>query len=212
MTMRKTGKFTARAMLAAGGLLLGAAVAAQELPDARQAQKQLFKTNKRAVVLRVLRPDLVPDSYRAALEKAVAIQKYYEAMAASPSEGMLAKSATLAINFHSTDAARAAAIAGCNAKKKEESEACVVIAEFLPRGYEEPRAFSLSYNATEAFRKYRRAGKPKSFAISPSTGEWGEAVKAASSAAADAAALEACAARAARALAGAGDCRVVSRN
>ena len=197
-------------IIGAGALLLAGGVAAQELPNAREAQKQLFKTNKRSVILRVLRPDLVPDSYKSALEMATGIQKYYEAMAASPTEGMLAKSATLAINFHSAAAAREAAIAGCNAKKKEESEDCVVIAEFLPKGYDGPRAFSLSYNATEAFRKYRRAGKPKSFAISPSTGEWGEAVKAASSAAADQAALAACAAKAAKS--GAEDCRLVSRN
>lgn len=190
--------------------LQAGAAAAQQLPNAREAQKQLFKTGKRAVILRVLRPDLVPAAYKGALEKATGIQKYYEAMAASPSEGMLAKSATLAINHHSAAAAGAAAIAGCNAKKKEDSEDCVVIAEFLPKGYKQPRAFSLSFNATEAFRKYRRAGKPKSFAISPMSGEWGEAVKAGSSAEADAAALAACAAKAAKS--GAEDCRVVSRD
>jgi hypothetical protein len=197
-------------VLGFGLALMGSIAFAQEVPKARDAQKQLFKVGKRAVELKVLRPDLVPDNYKAALETAVGIQKYYEAMAASPSEGMLASSATLAVNYHSAETAGVAAIAGCNAKKKEESEPCVVIAEFLPKGYDGPRAFSLSFNATEAFRKYRRAGKPKAFAISPATGEWGQAVKAGSIAAADQAALAACAVLAAKKEAG--DCRIVSRD
>jgi len=177
---------------------------AQEVPNARDAAKQLFKTGKRATIVNILRPDLVPESLLSALKQAPQIQKYYEAFAASPSEGMSAPSAFLAVNYHSAAGAHAAAISVCNAKKKKASQGCVVVAEFLPKGYTEPRAFSLSANATVAFKKYRRAGKNKAFAISEATGQWGQAVKAASTVAAQSAALAECTAK------GAKDCRIVS--
>ena len=187
------------------------AAQAQDLPTAAEARKDLYKTGKRVTIVRILVPDLVPAPYKTALEKAASIQKYYEAMAASPSEGMLAASASHAANHHSAAAAHEAAIAGCNAKKKSGSKACVVVAEFLPKTYEGPRDFSLSANATEVFGKsYRRARGDKAFAISPQTGNWGEAVKAGSLEAARAEALAACAAKAAKA--GAKDCVLVSEN
>lgn len=188
--------------------LAGGAVA-DDLPDAKTAQKMLFKTNKRSTIVNILAPELVPAPYKDALEKAVAVQHYYEAMAASPDEGMLAASAFLASNHHNAAAAHAAAIAGCNAKKAKSAKTCVVVAEFLPKGYDGPRAFSLSFAATAEFTKtYRRAGKPKAFAISPTAGSWGFAVKADTSDAAMEAALADCAAKAAAV--GAKDCVVVS--
>lgn len=184
---------------------------AADLPDARTVAKGLYKTGKRAVETRVLHPDLVPAPYVSALEKAASVQNYYEAMAISADEGMLASSAFLAINFHTREAAAKAAIAGCNAAKKKSSKSCVVLAEFLPKKYNGPGVVSLSYNASEVFAKsYRRAGKPKSFAISPSSGEWGLAVKAASNDAADTAALADCAAKAKKK--GFADCVLVSRD
>ncbi len=182
---------------------------AQDLPGAKVAAKQLFKTNKKSTIVRILVPDLVPEVYQAALQNAASIQRYYEAMAASPSEGLIGGSAAHAINHHTAAAAHAAAISGCNAKKKKASKPCVVVAEFLPKSYSGPRSFSLSANASEAFaKKYKRAGKSKAFAISPSTGHWGEATKAASVEAAGTAALAACAAKAAKD--GGEDCVIVS--
>ena len=93
-------------------------VSAAELPSAKDAAKQLYKTGNRSTEVRILHPELVPEAYKGALEKAASIQHYYEALAASPTEGMLAPSAVHAINHHTAAAAHAAAIAGCNAKKK----------------------------------------------------------------------------------------------
>ena len=87
----------------------GAALADEGLP-AKIVAKELYKTGKRVTIVRMLQPELIPGIYKVALEKAAKIQKYYEAMAASPDEGMLAKSASHAINHHSAKAAHAAAI------------------------------------------------------------------------------------------------------
>ena len=186
----------------------GAAMA-EDLPDAKSLAKALYKTGKRATMVNILQPDMVPAPYKAALENAVEIQHYFEAMAASPDEGMLAGSAFLATNHHTAAAAHASAIAGCNAKKKSGSKSCVVIAEFLPKDYKGPGVFSMSYTANEYFAKeFRRAKAPKAFAISPSAGSWGAADGAASTEAAQAAALADCSAKAAKV--GAKDCKLIS--
>ena len=184
----------------------GAALA-QDLPSARDAQKMLYKAGKNTTELRILHPELIPDNYKIALQQATSLQKFFEAFAVSPTEGMLAPSGTQAINFHTAESAHVAAIAGCNKKKKKASADCVVVAEFLPKGYKGPSAFSLSYNATDEFTgPYKRAGKSKAFAISPSTGNWGVMIKAASPSEAQSGALADCNAKP-----GAnGDCVVVS--
>lgn len=209
MAQRGDGMISKLIGLAAASLMMAGAVAAQELPSAKMASKQLYKTRKNSTIVRILVPDLVPAPYQAALENAAKLQKYYEAMAASPTEGMLAESAVHAINHHSAAAAHKAAISGCNAKKKKASKSCVVIAEFLPKGYTGPQSFSLSFNASDLFaKKYKRAGKSKAFAISTSTGHWGDDVKADSVEAAKSAALAACATKAAKD--GGDDCAIVS--
>ncbi len=185
----------------------GAALADEGLP-AKIVAKELYKTGKRVTIVRMLQPELIPGIYKVALEKAAKIQKYYEAMAASPDEGMLAKSASHAINHHSAKAAHAAAITACNAKKKDASKDCVIVAEFLPKGYKGSKAFSLSMNATEIFAKaYKRARKNKAFAASASSGHWGEAVKQGSLEEARLAALAACEAKTK-----AKDCKIISEN
>jgi len=186
-------------------------ISAQDLPGAKELAKQLFKTGKNKTVVRILHPELVPSQFTDAMQAAAKVQHFYEAMAVSPDEGMLANSATHAVNHHSAAAAHTAALTACNAQKKKASEPCVVMAEFLPKGYEGPRAFSLSYNATEVFaKKYKRAGKPKAFAVSATTGHWGQAVKADSSQEARSIALADCAVKAAKA--GGEDCVIVSEN
>ena len=203
------------AAIALAGISLAGVASAQDAMASKTTAKQLFKTGKRATIVRVLAPDLVPAAYQAALEQAANVQKYYEAMAVSPDEGMVGASAVHAINHHSAAAAHASAIAGCNLKKKKESKPCVVVAEFLPAGYEGQRSFSLSYIATEDFKKrYRLKGKQRAFAISPVSGHWGKAIKASSLAAARAAALAECVANAAKDgyADAAQECVVVSEN
>ncbi len=200
-------------MIALGGAVALAAglagATAQDLPNAREAAKMLHKTGKSATEVHILRPDLVPESYKIALQQAAGVQKYFEALAVSPTEGLLASSGTQAINFHTAATAHAAAIYGCNKKKKAASESCVVVAEFLPKGYNGPSGFSLSSNATEEFTgKYKRAWKSKAFAISPSTGNWGSAIKAANPDEARILSLADCNAKPS----GNGDCVVVSQD
>jgi len=207
MNFRKSTVFAA----AACGLIAAAPARAQDLPRARVAVKQLYKTGKKATEVKILRPDLIPAPLLPAIKRAATIQKYYEAMAASPSEGLQSGSAFQAINHHTAAAADAAAIAGCNAKKKKGSDDCVVVAEFLPKGYAGPRAISLSMNATKVFAgKYRRAFRNKAFAISPSSGEWGWVKRAKTLDQAKSGALAACAQKAAAK--GANDCRLISAN
>jgi len=202
-------KIKSLAIIAVIAAAAAAGALAQDLPDQRTAQKMLFKDGKNATEVRILRPELIPESYQAALHQAAKLQKYYEALAVSPTEGLLAKSGTQAINFHTAAAAHVAAIYGCNKKKAKASADCVVVAEFLPKGYTGAQTFSLSNNATEEFRKaYRRGGKSKAFAISPSTGNWGQAVKAGSADAARTTALADCNAKPG----GNGDCEVVSQD
>ncbi len=193
-------------------MALGASqVMAQQLPNARMAARDLYRTGKNATIIRFLRPDLIPAQVRATLEKAPQVQSYYAAIAISPSEGLMGKSAMQAVNFHDPASAARAAIAGCDSKRARKSAPCVVIADFLPRGYGPGRSFSLSARATEAFKgKYRRARRNKAFAVSAASGNWGMAVKAATIEEARAAALADCAAKAAKA--GADDCVVVSEN
>ena len=197
-------------ILLIGACTLAGGALAQELPGARAVWKQLYRTGKNATAMNLVRPDLVPDALKPALKQAPRVQKYYEAMAVSPDEGMQAQSASLATGYHSVRAARAAAVAACNARKKAESADCVVVAEFVPKGYKPGKArITLSWAATEAFRKYRRGGKPRAFAISPATGAFGQAVRAASPEGARTKALAIC--RDGVAKAGAqDDCRVIS--
>jgi len=208
--MKHSQKFTLALALSIG-VISATAATSQALPTARVAARMLFKTGKNATRVNILRLDLIPAPLQPAIRGAASIQKYYEAMAVSPSEGLQSASAFQAINHHSAAAAGAAALAGCNAKKKKASDDCVVVAEFLPKKYDGPRAFSLSMNATEVFlKKYRRARKNRAFAISPATGNWGFAVKAKTIAAARAAALADCATKTAPT--GINDCRIVSEN
>ncbi|MFQ5437736.1 MAG: 5-aminolevulic acid synthase [Paracoccaceae bacterium] len=190
---------------------LASPVLAGDLPTSKQAKKMLFKAGKKPTEVRFLREDLIPANMIPAFRMGASMQKYYESLAISPTEGLRAKSAFQAVNFHSAASADRAALAGCNAAKKKKSDDCVVIVQFVPKGYDGPRDFSLSALATADFsRKYRWARKNKAFAISPETGNWGRALKAKTLEAARAAAIAECSAMAG----GAGDagCVVVSEN
>ncbi|MEL6585153.1 MAG: 5-aminolevulic acid synthase [Pseudomonadota bacterium] len=104
----------------------------------------------------------------------VATLKYYGALAVAPDLGLQAETSTGAFNYHSIDAARQAAMAGCNAKRRSGSP-CVVVADILPRRYQAGRPLTLSQDASEAVngRQFRRTGRDAALAISPSSGAWG---------------------------------------
>jgi hypothetical protein len=126
-------------------------------------------------------------------------QNYYAAVAFAPAEGILAEPTVMAANFHTAEAARAAALRQCDARRQG-GRACAIAFEVRPRDWE-PRDLQLSADATAAVAgEYARAGRPRALAISSATGNWGVG----SGSDAIAQALSQC-----RAAAGADDCRVV---
>ena len=80
----------------------------------------------------------------------------YGAVAISPSEGLFVEWLNGVSQFHSTATARAAALAYCNGQKKSASAPCVVIAETAPK-LAKPRAFAIS-DATGNFGMARGDG------------------------------------------------------
>ena len=76
-----------------------------------------------------------------------------------------------AVNHHSVEAAEAAALRDCDAKRKG-AEPCAVAVVLRPDGWD-VRPFQLSQAATEALRKdYGRSG-PRAMAVSATTGAFG---------------------------------------
>ncbi len=98
-------------------------------------------------------------------------QKYYGAMAWSPSEGIAARSAVMVANYHDLVAAETVALRACNDNRARGAAPCEVIAQIRPAGYV-PRDVQLNADATRGFRIYRRGGGEKALAISRATGEW----------------------------------------
>ncbi len=110
---------------------------------------------------------------------------YYGAIAVVPDRPISEKSFVLSTRLHNPQAAVNAALAACN---ELDGPACVAVALILPKRYK-PRDFSLSQEATEAFRSgWKSQDDPKYLAYSPST----NAFVIAAGAGADAAALEQC--------------------
>ena len=94
-------------------------------------------------------------------------QPYYAAIAISPDEGLMSEATMAAANHHTVEAASAAALAQCNAKKKGAAD-CVIVAAVRPEGWE-ARPLQLSSSATEDFV----ANKGGALALSAVTGAWG---------------------------------------
>lgn len=165
-----------------------APAAAQVVPDRDAARAQLFDARRTQVA--IVRHPFLTEADVAALQALpqAAQLNYYGALAVDPKLGLQSESARGAFNFHSPEAARAAALAGCG-------PACVVVAEIRPRDFAEGRALTLNQDASRAVegRSLGRGGG--TLAISPSTGAWGLGDGAA-------AAVASCAA------AGGPDCRV----
>ncbi|TDX30088.1 5-aminolevulic acid synthase [Rhodovulum visakhapatnamense] len=179
-------------------LCLGAAVAASAEPvDGKAARKLVFKPKGAEVT--VIDLPFLSEADRKGLVFAGEQQPYYGAIAVAPSEGLISEATLAAANYHDVEAARAAALAGCDAARKPDGNPCVIAAEIRPKGWE-PRALQLSADATEGLRSdYGRRGGPRAMAISESTGRW--VVRKGPDAAAQA--LDACASAS-----GASDCRL----
>ncbi|GIT91783.1 hypothetical protein JANAI62_22400 [Jannaschia pagri] len=154
-------------------LVIACPAMAQEVPNQAQAKRDLFGT--RTSTLEVTPQPFLSDLDLATLREMpkLASLKYYGALAVDPDAGLQNEASTGAFNYHSLEAARAAAVEGCSAKAGGRS--CVVVAEITPRRFREGRSLTLSQDASRAVagRDFRRAGANAALALSPSTGAWG---------------------------------------
>ncbi|HPD92321.1 MAG TPA: 5-aminolevulic acid synthase [Pararhodobacter sp.] len=138
--------------------------------DARAARPMLFRDDR----VEVIEIDVsgLTEAERTALTTVAQTQKYYAAVGFAPDVGIMAEPTVMASNYHSPEAARAAALAGCDARRHG-GRACVIALEVRPQGWE-ARDLSLSADATTAFNDdYRRAGGTRAFAVSAGSGQWG---------------------------------------
>ena len=165
-----------------------APAAAQASITQAEARAQLFDARRTQVA--IVRQPFLSEADIATLQALpqAAQLDYYGALAVDPAQGLQGDRARGAFNFHSPEAARAAALSGCGA-------GCVVVAEIRPRDFVDGRALTLNQGATRAVagRALGRAGG--TLAISDATGAFGLGEGAT-------AAVAACAAG------GATDCRV----
>jgi hypothetical protein len=157
-----------RTGLILGVLLAAGAATAQDVATGRQAAAMLFGADTEGIIIgQPALPQPVIDAIRTEAGR----QKYYGAMAWSPSEGIAAPSALMVANLHDLVAAETVALKACNDARAGGSAPCEVIAHIRPDGYE-PRDVQLNADATRGFRVYRQGGGPKALAISRATGEW----------------------------------------
>lgn len=137
--------------------------AAAQTVTGDEAAAMLFAPDAIEVELLV---DTLPENEAGALTQVAKAQPYYGAVAISPDEGLMSEATMAAVDHHTVDAASAAALAVCNAKKKGAAD-CVVAAVIRPEGWE-ARPLQLSSSATSDFANYSGA-----LAISAATGSWG---------------------------------------
>jgi hypothetical protein len=142
----------------------------------REAQDTLFGTRGTAVAvsgaLSAEDQDIMRRTIDLLEEQLNGPVKYYASIAYSPDQGLLSDALQSALNYHSVAAADAAALSACNAARAGGTQPCQIAARVVPRGYE-PRALTMSYDATSAFGQvFRRARSPKAFAISDATGAY----------------------------------------
>lgn len=144
--------------------------AAADPVDARAAAGQLYAAD----AVEVVRHDMPGLSAQetAALMSVAQTQRYYAAVAFAPDAGIMAEPTVLAANYHSPEAARAAALDGCNGRRQG-GRACALALEVRPQGWQ-ARALMLSADATQGFvDQYRAATGSRAFAASGSSGQWG---------------------------------------
>jgi hypothetical protein len=151
------------------GVLAASGALAQPIGGA-EARKAIWPAKAGLAI--VERPHAKLPQDQARLLASVALgQPYYGAIAFSPDEGIMVEATVAAVNHHSVEAAEAAALRDCNARKKGAAP-CAVAVVLQPEGWQ-ARPFQLSQSASEALRKdYGRNG-PRAMAVSASTGAYG---------------------------------------
>ena len=151
--------------------LIGLATGALAEPiGSAEARKAVYPA--RTALAIVLRPHpKLPADQATLLAQVASGQPYYGAIAFSPDEGIMVEATVAAVNHHTVEAAEAAAMRDCDAKRKG-AEPCAVAVVLRPDGWE-ALPFQLSQAATEALRKdYGRSGR-RAMAVSATTGAFG---------------------------------------
>ncbi|MDZ7907581.1 MAG: 5-aminolevulic acid synthase [Gemmobacter sp.] len=148
-------------------MICGGTAASAEPVTGAAAGKLLFPP--KAAAVEMLPQDALSDTDVAALKMVGGGQPYYGAIAISPSEGLMVEATVAAVNHHNADAAKAAALKGCEEKRKG-AKACAVVAVITPEGWS-ARDLQLSADATAAFAEHYAA--PGALAVSPGTGNFG---------------------------------------
>jgi hypothetical protein len=111
--------------------------------------------------------DVLPKDQAKMLAMVAKDQPYYAAIAISFEEGLMSEATMAAANHHTVEAAVAAALAQCNAKKTGATD-CVIAATVKPEGWQ-AQPVQLSASATADFASYAGGA----LAISALTGAWG---------------------------------------
>lgn len=157
----------ALALICATPALVGPALA--EPVSGKVAKKALFAPVTAEV--EIMAEAGLPEDQAKVLAMVGEGQPYYGAVAIAPDEGLMSEATVAAANFHDTAAAATAALGECNAKKTTATP-CVVAAYIRPKGWSD-RGFSLSSDATAAFKSYE--AKTGALAVSVATGAFGMA-------------------------------------
>jgi len=179
--------------------VLAAPLAAQDLPNRRDALRSVFAADAEVESVVFPHPAL-NDAQVELLSSAIAQglmpqMVFYGALAIAPDTGLADPQTTIAVgNFHDEESAASAALARCDAARAEDASPCVVVLIVRPAGWEPGAPLQLSSGAVEALRgEFRQADRPRVFAISDATGGYGIGPDV----------------EAARAACGAADCRAV---
>lgn len=161
-----------RWILIAAAMLAGPAVA--EPVDGKAAAKMLFSPKGFEIVVRkdsgLSEADLKTVAVLVTMDAFTATAAYYGAIAFAPGDGLASEATIMSSKLHTPEAAAAAALKACNAKKKS-AAGCAIIADVLPKKWS-PQPLMLNSDATEGLKTYRKGRGPKAMAISPATGVW----------------------------------------
>lgn len=159
------------ALMAGLGLCLAQAVWAETL-GYREANRILPDGD--STVARIVAVPFLDDTQREILGGLRMTIPFYGSLALSPDEGLFVDWLQASGQHHSVDAARAAAMAHCEASRKKSSASCVIVLDVVPKGWDAEAPVSLSQSAAEALRgPYRKLRGDKAFAISAQTGTFG---------------------------------------
>lgn len=152
---------------------------AQELPGRRDALQMIFPSDAEVESVVFPHPSL-NEAQVQLLSNAIAQglmpqMLFYGALAIAPDTGLADPQTTVAVgNFHDEVSAANAALDRCDAARDEEATPCVIVLVVRPAGWQPGATLQLSVQAAEALRsEFRRLSRPRIFATSLATGQYG---------------------------------------